>query len=301
MQSGACSPAIAGAFLEQHVLIKSGDIVLSGQFATAPGGGARRQPAIAILHGFGGHRDGPQQRWSQIFFSGLGYATLRFDFRGCGDSEGKRGYVLPHDQVADTRAAVTYLANRREVDPTRIALCGTSYGAAVAVYAAAVDSRVAAVIAQGGWSNGERMFRTVHATAPQWRKFADVLVRVRERAASGAPVMTHRFDLIPVPTALRHNIDKRSIMEFFAETVLETLAFNPGDVAHRIAPRPLLILHSAKDDVIGAENALDLFRSTGRHGDLHILGGVDHFMFSEGDARVADIMKNWLKRSLPVA
>lgn len=286
--------------MEQHVLIKSGDIALAGQFEVPAVGDTRRKPAIAILHGFGGHRDGPQQRWSQRLFSGLGYATLRFDFRGCGDSEGKRGHILPRDQVTDTRAAVTYLAGRREVDPTRIALCGTSYGAAVAVYAAAIDTRVAAVIAQGGWANGERMFRAVHSGAAQWRKFSDILMRSREHIAAAPSAMTHRYDIIPVPTALRHNIDKRSVMEFPGETVLETLAFNPGDFAHRIAPRPLLILHSAKDEVIGAENSVDLFRSAGNHGDLHIVGGVDHFMFSENDTRVVDIVKNWLKHSFPV-
>src|SRR5262245_37700802 len=68
-----------------------------------PPGAAGRKPAIVILHGFGGHRDGPQQRWSQLFYSQLGYATLRFDFRGCGESQGTRGLVLPHHLVADTR------------------------------------------------------------------------------------------------------------------------------------------------------------------------------------------------------
>jgi hypothetical protein len=82
--------------------------------------------------------------------------------------------------------------------------------------------------------------------------------------------------------------------------VLETLAFNPGEVAARIAPRPLLILHSAKDEVIAAEGAVELFRAAGHHGDLHIIGGVDHFMFGEDDARVADILRSWLKRSLPL-
>jgi hypothetical protein len=287
--------------VEQNILIDCDGVALTGLFNVPADGGAKRKPAIVLLHGFGGHKDGPQQRWSQKFFTGLGYVTLRFDFRGCGDSEGAHGLVLPLDQVANARAALTYLANRREVDPTRIALCGTSYGAAIAVYAAAIDSRVAAVIAQGGWANGERMLRAIHATPAQWRKFSDILVRARERKPAAAADMTHRYDVIPVPPALRHNIDRRSIMEFPSETLLETLAFNPGDFAHRIAPRPLLILHSAKDEVISADGSIDLFRSAGNHGDLHIVGGVDHFMFSESDTRVADILKNWLRHSLPIS
>ena len=251
------------------------------------------------MHGFGGHRDGPQQRWSLKFYNDLGYATLRFDFRGCGESTGKPGWVLPYDQVADARAAVDFLLTRNDIDPARIALSGTSYGASVAVYAAGLDPRVAAVIAQGGWANGERMFRLIHATPQAWRKFSDLLARGRARAAHDAPLMAHRFDIIPVPERLRANIAPPSIMEFPAETAIETLAFNPGDLAARIAPRPLLLLHSAQDEVIAADGSFDLFKCAGYHGDLHIVGGVDHFMFGKDDRRVADILRNWLARSFP--
>jgi alpha-beta hydrolase superfamily lysophospholipase len=285
--------------MEQRVSFRSDGLALAGQLSMAPGWPAK-QPAIVIMHGFGGHKDGPQQRWSVKFYNSLGYATLRFDFRGCGESEGKRGWVLPYEQVADARAAIDFLASRVDIDPARIMLSGTSYGATVAVYAAGIDKRVAGVIAQGGWANGERMFRKIHATAEAWRKFSDLLTRGRARASGAPPVMAHRFDIIPVPARLHANIQPPSIMEFPAETAIETLAFNPGDVAAAIAPRPLLILHSAQDEVIAADGSFDLFTSAGYHGDLHIIGGVDHFMFGEDDRRVADIVGNWLARNVPV-
>jgi alpha-beta hydrolase superfamily lysophospholipase len=284
--------------MAERITFASDGLALAGELSI-PAGGAAKKPAIVILHGFGGHRDGPQQRWSQKFYNALGYATLRFDFRGCGESPGKRGWVLPYDQVADARAAVSYLAARSDIDPARIALSGTSYGAAVAVYAAGLDARVAGVIAQGGWASGERMFRLIHATPAAWRKFSDLLARGRARRPDDPPLMAHRFDIIPVPERLRANIAPPSIMEFSAATAIETLAFNPGDLAARIAPRPLIILHSAQDEVIAADGAFDLFKCAGYHGDLHIIGGVDHFMFGEDDRRVADIMRNWLARSFP--
>jgi pimeloyl-ACP methyl ester carboxylesterase len=283
--------------MEQHVTFPSDDLQLSGQLSVPSGNG--RKAAIVIMHGFGGHNDGPQQRWSQRFYNDLGYATLRFDFRGCGASDGRRGWVLPYEQVADARAAVSWLAKRTEIDPARIALSGTSYGAAVAVYAAGIDQRIAAVIAQGGWANGERMFRRIHATPQAWQKFSSLLTRGRARQPDAPPVMAHRFEIIPVPQRLHDNIRPPSIMEFPANTALETLAFNPGDVAARIAPRPLLLLHSAQDEVIAADGSFDIFVCAGYHGDLHIVGGVDHFMFGEDDRRVADIVRNWLARSFP--
>src|SRR5215467_7928399 len=71
--------------LQQPIVFPSDDLSLAGHLSLPAGRGSK--PAIVILHGFGGHRDGPQQRWSQKFYSDLGYATLRFDFRGCGESE----------------------------------------------------------------------------------------------------------------------------------------------------------------------------------------------------------------------
>ena len=283
--------------MEQSITFPSNGLKLAGKLSIPPGGSARKS-AIVIMHGFGGHHDGPQQRWSQKFYNELGYATLRFDFRGCGASEGPHGCILPYDQVADTRAAVDFLAARSDIDPARIALSGTSYGASVAVYAAGIDTRIAGVIAQGGWANGERMFRFIHATPEAWKKFSDLLARGRAREAGDAPVTAHRFDIIPVPERLRANIAPPSIMEFPAETALETLAFNPGDVAANIAPRPLLIMHSAQDEVIAADGSFDLFKCAGYHGDLHIMGGVDHFMFGEDDNRVANIIGNWLTKNL---
>ena len=284
--------------MQERVTFKSGDVTLVGDLSIPERGGTRK-PAIIVMHGFGGHRDGPQQRWSQTFYTSLGYAVLRFDFQGCGESGGERGWVLPFRQVNDAISALDFMCSRTEIDPKRICLSGTSFGASVAVYTAGLDQRVAAVIGQGGWASGEQMFRTIHSTPEKWEKFSELLKRGRARKPSDPVIMAHRYDLIVVPERLRNNIDKRSIMEFPLEMALETLAFNPGDMAARIAPRPLLLLHSAQDEVIAADGSMELFKRAGYHGDLHIMGGVDHFMFGEDDRRVEEIVRNWLKRYFP--
>ena len=52
--------------------------------------------------------------------AGWGYASMRFDFRGCGDSEGPRARVICLEQVEDTSNALTFLAKHPSVDPDRI-------------------------------------------------------------------------------------------------------------------------------------------------------------------------------------
>jgi uncharacterized protein len=73
-----------------------------------------------------------------------GVAALRFNFRGTGNSEGR--YDNGIGEQDDVRAALTYLRARREIDPERIALAGYSFGAGVAVRAAASAGELRAFI-----------------------------------------------------------------------------------------------------------------------------------------------------------
>lgn len=287
--------------MEESVSFVSAGFRLAGLVGIPPGvRPGERRSALVILHGFGGHKDGPQQRWSSAQLAQWGYVTLRFDFRGCGESEGRRGWVLPLEQVEDARSAVNYLLTRPDVDPQRIAVIGTSYGASVGVYAAGIERRIAAVIAQGGWANGERMFHSLHATDAAWQRFTDMLERGRRhRAETGSSLMVHRYDIIPVPERLRGNIDRRSIFEFPVDTALATLEFNAEEAVGAIAPRPVLLLHSARDAVIAASGSIELFARAKEPADLYVVSGVDHFMFGESDPRVNNLVRDWLARYLP--
>ncbi|MBS0531462.1 MAG: alpha/beta fold hydrolase, partial [Proteobacteria bacterium] len=115
----------------------------------------QRLPAFIVLHGFVGSKDESHAEIQARMLEEMGYVALRFDFRCCGESEGERGQVRCFDQVADTKNALTFLSMRDEVDPARVGVIGHSFGAAVAVYTAGVDSRVACVISSCGWGNGE--------------------------------------------------------------------------------------------------------------------------------------------------
>jgi alpha/beta superfamily hydrolase len=72
-----------------------------------------------------------------------GIASLRFNFRGVGRSEGKYGDGL--GERADAAAALVYLRQLAAVGPDKVGIVGYSFGAAVALTAA--DERVAAVAA----------------------------------------------------------------------------------------------------------------------------------------------------------
>jgi uncharacterized protein len=260
-----------------------------------------RRPAIIMMHGFGANKSGGPQ-WVCEQFAAWGYVALRFDYRGCGESGGVRGRVIPMEEVADARNAVTYLATRPEVDPARIALAGSSLGAGVAVQAAALDPRVAAVILENGLGNGERIIRSMH-TPESWSRFLALMEDgIRHRERTGTSKMIHRFDIFEMPKDLQVNLTSNgSLMEFTAETAVGFFMFRPEEVIAKISPRPILVLHSARDRVCQYDEAFSLVRLAKPPVELHLIDGTDHFMFVNPDPRVGSILHDWLQRFFPLA
>src|SRR5690242_8323132 len=161
---------------EQKVSFKSKGLAIAGTVRVPEGVGPReRRPAFMVLHGFGSNSNSTNVLEPCAMFEKLGYVTLRFDMPGCGESEGEKGRLICLDQVAATSDALSFLAKHPAVEPDRIALIGSSFGAAVAVYTGAVDERVAAAISSGGWGDGERKFRGQHRTPEAWAKFTGML------------------------------------------------------------------------------------------------------------------------------
>lgn len=74
-------------------------------------------------HGFGGSRAGAGHPELARALVEAGDVVLRFDFRGCGESDGEPGRVLPEEeiQIHDLRAAVDFLQAQPGVDARRLA------------------------------------------------------------------------------------------------------------------------------------------------------------------------------------
>ena len=101
---------------EQAVTFPSAGLELSG-IVRVPDGVApgERRAAFLVLHGFGSNKTSNNVLRPCDVLEKFGYVTLRFDFRGCGDSEGTRGRVICLEQVEDTKNALSFLADRKSV------------------------------------------------------------------------------------------------------------------------------------------------------------------------------------------
>ena len=288
--------------MEEQVTFKSGDFNISGVVHTpddlAPG---ERRPAMIVLHGFGSRKDAGNVTGPTNMFMRWGYVVLRFDMRGCGDSEGLFGHLLCLDQVEDTRSAITFMQTCPQVDPDRIGVVGSSFGAAVAVYTGGVDDRVAAVISSGGWGNGERKFRGQHPTEEMWTAFTDMLAAGKKhREETGEPLFVDRYAIVPIPEHLRKNMPSGSVQQFTADTAQGMMDFTAEDVIGNIAPRPVLLLHSSVDSVTPTEQSVEMFKRAGQPTDLHLTADTDHFMMAESNTRVINIIQDWLGKYFPV-
>lgn len=292
---------MVGKSREQKVQFPSDGLTLAGVLRVPErASGAGKRPAFIVLHGFGSNKNAGNVLAPCDLLDSLGYATFRFDMRGCGESQGEPGRLICLEQVADTRNALTYLATRPDVDGARIALIGSSFGAAVAIYAAGVDPRVAAVISSGGWGHGERKFRGQHPTPEAWARFTAMLEKGRRHhEATGQSLMVPRYEIVPIPQHLRGHVVEGSVQMFPAETAQSMFDFRAEDVVAQIAPRPLLLLHSSLDSVTPTEQSLGLFAKAGQPTDLHLMADTDHFMFAGTNTRVRRIVIDWLEKYFP--
>ena len=287
---------------EQNITFKSAGLTLTGTLSLPDGVAAgEKRPAFMVLHGFGSTRHAGNVKTPCAMLNKLGYATLRFDMRGCGDSEGAKGDLICLEQVEDTKNALTFLAQHPEVDGARIGVLGSSFGAAVAVYTAGTDARVAACISTSGWGNGETKFRGQHAGPGEYEKFLAMLEENRRhKAKTGKSLMVTRYDIVPIPPHLRGHVVEKSIHEMTADTAQGMFDFRPENVIGDIAPRPCLLLHSAVDSVTPTQQSIDMFAKSKPPTELHLFSGTDHFMFAEQNVRVHETVAAWLQTFFPV-
>lgn len=282
-----------------EVTFKSGDLTLSGALHLPPGEQNVPYPCVIVLHGFGSNKQASNVRLPVDMLNDWGYAAFRFDMRGCGESEGEFGRVICMEQVEDTRAALDFLHGFEQVDSSRIALLGSSFGAAVALYTGAVDERVAGVISSGGWGHGGRKFQWQHRAPGEFERFMTMLEEGRRyREQTGQSLMVDRYDIVPMPEHLRTHLSLGSATLFPSEVAQSMYNFCAEDVIHQLSPRPLLLLHSSNDSITPTEQSIALFQKAGMPTDLHLFAETDHFMFAEDNTRVREIVRSWLSKFL---
>ena len=170
----------------------SGSLTLRGVVYRPPGGG--RHPAVLYLHGSGEEYD-KQAAAIGALYASHGYVLFFPYRRGQGLSAGRGEAILQRlgrevaehgpevrapllarlletEQLDDVRAALGYLRGRADVDSSRMAVAGNSFGGILTVFAAAwapgVKAAIASAPAAQSWASAPdlraRMIAAVRAS-----------------------------------------------------------------------------------------------------------------------------------------
>ncbi|MDP6108870.1 MAG: alpha/beta hydrolase [Rhodospirillales bacterium] len=89
-------------------------------------------------------------------------------------------------------------------------------------------------------------------------------------------------------------------MDFSYETAQSMYESRTEDYVAEIAPRPLLLIHPAADQVVPASESFEVFKRAGQPTELYLTAGEDHFPLSGKNPQSPLIIIMWLDRFFPV-
>jgi len=131
-----CATWFLVSIRQDEVTFTSGGLTLSGTLLSPRFGGSA--PGVVLVHGSGETSRNSMMLYAWIFAS-QGYASLAYDKRGVGKSEGEpfawREFSID-DLAADAAAGFKFLQGRANVDSRRVGFFGASQGAWVTSRAA---------------------------------------------------------------------------------------------------------------------------------------------------------------------
>lgn len=193
-----------------------------------------------------------------------GLATLRFDFAGLGESEGEFADTNFSTSVADLREAARYLQEDFEAPEV---LVGHSLGGAAALAAAPHLPSVRAVVTIAAPASPEHVKRHIDGD----------LERIRTEGEAGVLVAGRPF------TVRQHLLD--DIEDHHLPDTISQL------------DRPLLVLHSPIDNIVGIDNAAEIFTAAKHPKSFVSLDNADHLITDDDDAGyAAEVIASWASR-----
>jgi len=270
---------------------------------------AGKAPVIVMAHGLGGVKEMGLEAYAQRFVA-QGYACLVFDYRHFGSSDGEPRQLLDiGKQLQDWQAAIDYARGLPQVDGSRMALWGSSFGGGHVLVAGSRNPQVAAVIAQCPFTDGvssalamdplSSLKLSVLAIADSvGALFGRQPIYVPLVAAPGELAMMNTADaksgylgLVPEGLAFRNEVAARVVLGIFGHA--------PGRIARKSTVASLLCVCDT-DSVAPAKATLKhAAQMPSAEVKRYPLGHFDIYS-GHGFEQVVDDQLEFLGRQLPV-
>ena len=303
---------------DEQVNIPSNGFSLVGTLSRPAQAGATRLPAVVLVGG-----SGPADRDSVVFgvpvlgqiagaLADAGFIVVRYDKRGIGQSGGRAESASLADYSEDVRATIKVLADRKDVDPKRIAAIGHSEGGLVALMAAAKDKRIGAVglIATPGITGADillarqqRLLSRMKLSPEEKQSKIDAQKKIHEAVMTGK-------GLELLPPDVRRSVDNAEFQSL--------LMSDPAKLVQDVR-QPLLVVQGELDTQVEPGNAdkleaLARKRKNAPPVEVVKVPGINHLLVpaTTGEADEYGTLKDkqvsqvvtqaivtWLKKTLP--
>jgi dipeptidyl aminopeptidase/acylaminoacyl peptidase len=225
-------------------------------------------PLVVLVHGWSANKLGT---WNAFFvraareFSKNGFAVLRFDFRGSGDSEGKFEDQTITSMLKDLDAVITQVSEKfPQIDNKRVCLIGHSQGAYVSFLHAIKDERIKCLVSWMGRLSDLKEF---------WSKlwFDEI-----ERKG-----YIYEWD---------YKITKKYVQD--------SLKYNLSKLSWRIKV-PTLLIYGELDDIVPPSEGMKFYRKIKSPKKIVIVKYLNHtFSGEKAKKSVIRITLQWLRKWL---
>lgn len=278
--------------------------------------GSQPLPALAVSGPFGAVKEQSSGLYAQTMAE-RGYVTLAFDPSYTGESSGEpRDLASPDINTEDFSAAVDFLGLQKSVDRERIGIIGICGWGGIGLSAAAVDTRIKAVVTTVMYDMSRVMAKGLNDSMTQAQR-AQTLEQLSQQrwvdAQNGTAMPGPRI----LPEKLSGN-DGEIIEEFFdyyrtprgfhknspnsngAWTTTTPLPFMNLPLLTNIAeisPRPILII--AGENAHSRYFSEDAFKAAAQPKQLLIVKGANHVdLYDRMDKIPFDTITDFFGRSL---
>lgn len=255
----------------QYVEFESGPWTLRGMLHLPAGKGPF--PAALFLHGLGANRIESHYLFVKLarVLEEVGYASLRFDFGGSGESDGQFEDVTTRGQLADAGRAMDFLRRHPAIDGSRLGVIGLSMGGCVAALLA-------------GLRGGEL-------------KAAVLLSAVAEPARLLSYLRTGKLESQLANLGYMdwsgHRISRRFLLDLEGVHGAEAIADFPG---------PTLLVHGSRDEMVPRsemESYADARRQKGRPTESESIEDAGHtFASVQWTEQVIGLVSGFVARNV---
>jgi pimeloyl-ACP methyl ester carboxylesterase len=281
--------------VEEDIKLVSGTLTLSGTLAMPDSGGPF--PTVLLIPGSGqvdrneNHKRLAINALQEIaeYLAGQGIATLRYDKRGVGASEGDYWATGFYDNVADALAVLTQLKAHVAVKSGLVFLLGHSEGAMISIRLAGEGADVAGVILiAGAAKRGEETLKwQAEQVAKGLRGFNKWIIKLFRINV----LKSQQKQIDKIRRSSRDWYRVQLIAKINAKWMREFIEYDPGQDLAKINV-PVLAITGSKDIQVDPADLIRMGELIKGDFESHELPNVTHLLrVEEGEPTISNYKK----------